>query len=301
MNPIQVRYGKLLKKRVFLLLQISTVLVFFGRAYQHLFWDAPFRAFFWDEGLLKGVIEGWFNRTWEEYVTDLSVDQGVAKLIVATGIFYLLCGLAALFIRRLPKWTNHLILLGALGLLFLAMLYWKEKFYHWGQLLEYAIQVGSPVFLWAWSRPTANHNRLISWMKVATALTFVCHGLYAVGYYPRPENFTSMTISILGISESGANQLLVVAGILDFVAAVLLFLPGKWAWPALFYCVGWGLATAVARVWANYYPDFWMESLHQWTYHTVYRIPHSLIPLALFIWQGSRPSSADLHEPVSPG
>lgn len=299
MNPIQERYGNLLTKRVFQLLQLSTVLVFFGRAYQHIFWDAPFRSFFWDQGLLRGIVEGWFQRPWDEYVTDLTMDARITQLIVLTGVFYFICGLVALFIRRLPKWTHYLILVGAFSLFLLAMLYWKEKFFHWGQLLEYAIQVGSPVFLWLWIRPGGNKPRIIFWMKVVTALTFICHGLYAVGYYPRPENFTSMVITILGVSEGNANDMLVGAGILDFVAGILLFLPGKWARPALLYCVLWGLATAVARVWANFYPDFWMECLHQWTFQMVYRIPHGLIPLALFIWQGSRPSSASLREQAS--
>ena len=64
-------------------------------------------------------------------------------------------------------------------------------------------------------------------MKVAIAVTFISHGLYALNYYPRPGHFTEMVMDILGVKEATAILFLNVAGILDFVIAVGIFIKGK--------------------------------------------------------------------------
>ena len=93
-------------------------------------------------------------------------------------------------------------------------------------------------------------------------------------------------MDMLYVNEPIAIQILQVAGVLDFVLAVLIFIPGKAARWALAYAVLWGLATSVARVWANVYWEFPLESLHQWLFESVMRLPHALIPLALWLWLG---------------
>ena len=120
-------------------------------------------------------------------------------------------------------------------------------------------------------------------MLVATALTFTCHGLYALGIYPRPALFLSMTMSILDFSETQAITFLVAAGLADFVASFLLFFKGLWRASALTYCVLWGAATALARIWAHFQPEWWMEATGQWLHETVLRFPHFLIPLLLLL------------------
>ena len=57
------------------------------------------------------------------------------------------------------------------------------------------------------------------------AAVFIAHGLYAVGYYPIPGYFLGMVIDILGLTEQGARNFLLIAGILDFIGAFLIFLP----------------------------------------------------------------------------
>jgi hypothetical protein len=42
--------------------------------------------------------------------------------------------------------------------------------------------------------------------------------------------------------------------------------------------------TAVARIYTNFYIDFWWESILQWMPHTLYRMPHFLIPAATWWW-----------------
>ena len=115
---------------IFRIIQLSAIAVFFGRAYQHLFWDAPFRALFWEDSWLQWLVEGATDMSWKGYATSPSVNRHIQNLIVAHGYFYVVCGLVAIFINRLPKWAGKILLLGSTALVFLATLYMKEKFFH---------------------------------------------------------------------------------------------------------------------------------------------------------------------------
>lgn len=266
------------------LLQAATVSVFAGRAYQHLFWEAPFREFLWDPFWMSGFVENILGMSWEEYATHPLGDVWVQRLIFADGIFYAICTLTALFIRRLPGMARVLMWAGAVNLVLLAFLYQKDHFYHVGQFFEYTLQFSSPVFLVIALKQNAISRRLVFWMKVAVALTFTCHGLYALGYYPRPGSFFVMIHHIFDLGQPGMIHFLNTAGVLDLLVAVSIFIPwngGRWV---LTYAAGWGLATSLARIFGNFYWEFPLESLHQWTYEAVSRLPHFLIPLALFWW-----------------
>lgn len=270
----------------FLIVQWATICVFFGRAYQHLFWDAPFRSLLWSEEWMSWLVEGVLNTPWSEYVRSPQTDTNVQSFIAVHGVLYLLAALVALFIKRVPRLLHYLLLLGAGGLALLAFMYMKEKFFHFGQFFEYSLQVGSPLFLFYLVRkPHLPNKRFIFIVKCAIAITFVCHGLYAINYYPRPGNFTQMTMSILNISEPTAYQFLTIAGVMDFIVAIGIFLPKRWAAPFLLYTIVWGFGTSIARVWANFYPDFFVEVLHQWSWETIMRFPHFLIPFAVWWWE----------------
>ena len=123
---------------------------------------------------------------------------------------------------------------------------------------------------------------LVTEMKVAIALTFICHGLYAVGYYPSPGNFIDMTINILPINEKMAFIFLHIMGLFDFMVALAIFFPSV-AKTSLLWAFIWGTSTALARVFANVDFDFFWASFHQWTPQTLYRLPHGFIPLILYI------------------
>jgi len=271
---------------VVILLQIATVAVFAGRAWQHLFWDAPFRTLLWDEAWMKGIVEGWFGMSWQSYITSMEVDSTIQRAVKGTGIFYIVCAILATFVRMIPKWLGKILLLGAMSLLLLAALYCKEKFFSVGQFLEYALQVSSPIFLYLVVFHKVNWYRLVFYMKIATALTFVCHGLYAINFYPRPGLFVEMFLNTLGTNEETAYTLLNVAGLLDFVMSAALFLPLRFARVAALYAVLWGLATALARITSFFDASYALESMHQWMHETIFRFPHFLIPLALWYLLG---------------
>ncbi|MHA7057702.1 hypothetical protein ACWGOQ_0010815 [Aquimarina sp. M1] len=262
-----------------LLLKFCVFLIFLGRAWQHIFWDAPYRTFFWDESLLTNFVEGLFNTPWQEYATSKRTDQIIQRGIKINGFIYLIASVSSLAIHQKNfKWLRIPILLGGISLVLLTLLMTKEKFYHTAQFFEHSIQFGLPfVLLFSYSNNLIP-ARLVFILKLLIAFTFFSHGLYALGFYPVPGKFVDMTIHILGFSETNAIMFLRVAGILDFILALLIFLPGVQMY-ALWYAVIWGLLTALARIAANFYWDFPLQSIHQHLYEVLYRLPHGLTPL----------------------
>jgi len=271
--------------RIFLLLQIAVACVFFGRAWQHIVWDAPYRTLLWDENWMRNILPIFSSISYEDFISNVDIDDQIQNGIKSIGWFYILCGMVALFIKRLPKWTSNILWIGSMSLMFLAFLYCKEKFYQWGQFWEYSLQFGAPLFLYFLFKKNKISETLILWMKIAVAITFVSHGLYALNYYPRPGHFVDMTINILGVGEQTAYQFLNVAGVLDFIVAIAIFLPKKISKIALVYVVLWGLATTLARIWGHFYIDMIGDTLSQWVHESVYRFPHFLIPLAILVNQ----------------
>lgn len=279
-------------KWIFRLFQLATICVLLGRAYQHWFWDAPYRAILWDESLMKPLVEGLFGVSWRAYASDVGVDRAIQAGMKVIGSLLALGAVVAAFPRWFPE-KARAILAGLSGwLIFLAFLYYKEQNYQFGQFIEYALQAGAPLFFFMYlKREESLEPRLEALMRWATALTFVGHGLYAVGYYPRPGHFTVMVVNSLGLPPDASNQLLWVAGIMDFIVAAWLVLPLPGRSIALIYCVIWGGLTSLGRLTGNFHAEFFSSFLHQWLFEFVYRAPHFLLPLALFMhWSGRRPS-----------
>ncbi|MCV9385266.1 hypothetical protein [Reichenbachiella ulvae] len=269
------------KRNITRLLQFCTFLVFVGRGWQHLFWDVPLRTLLWDESLLSGIVPVITGMTWTEYATSEGVDVFINYYKITLGVVYTCLGIFALLAHRVSlKPYRWLLIMGSTMLFGLAMLYSKEKFYQIGQLLEYSTQFGCPLFLYLILNESVSKKQLTLYMKFAIALTFTCHGLYAVGFYPQPGDFVGMVIRILGVTEPIAKTLLATFGWIDLGLAILLFVP-NFAKYALTYATFWGVATAAARLWANFYPEFLFPILHQWTFEVLIRIPHGLLPFIL--------------------
>ncbi|MEM9991598.1 MAG: hypothetical protein AAF738_07520, partial [Bacteroidota bacterium] len=121
---------------VFRCLQCATVAVFLGRAWQHIYWDAPYRTLFWSEEWLGWLVKGLFAYTWTDYITSPLVNTCINTFTQTIGLFFLVLALVATFIRQIPQWMYYLLHIGIFLLIFLAFLYCKEKFFHLGQLLE---------------------------------------------------------------------------------------------------------------------------------------------------------------------
>lgn len=269
------------RNSLLLVLRLSCFFVFTGRAWQHLFWDAPFRTLLWDEALMEPVVKLFLGISWFEYSTSGLVDMMIQWGVRGFGFFYLFMAILTLLLHKPNRWAGVLYGLAAVCLSFLAFLYCKEKFYHAGQFFEYAVQVMSPLLFYYLLDTQKNITIKFSLiLRFVVALTFAAHGLYAFGYYPQPGVFVDMVINVLGVNEANARLFLKVAGIMDFVVAVGMFVPGL-TMPSLIYCIFWGFFTALARTWANLdFGPLAFGLLHQYLPQTIYRLPHALLPLA---------------------
>lgn len=270
------------RKTFMLVLRLSCFLLFMGRAWQHLAWDAPYRVFFWDEALIKPIVEGLFQTSWDSYATSPTVDANLTRLVRFIGIFYVFCGLISIASNKVLKTYRPLLLLGAFSLTILAFLYSKDRFFQAGQFIEYASQFLAPAFLYYASKTEEISDRLLFAMRISIAFTFLGHGLYAAGYYPVPGSFIDMTINILHVKQTLATQLLFVAGILDFVVAALIFVPRVEPY-FLAYAALWGSLTSLARIVSYFDSTMAMTTISQWLPQTILRIPHAGIPICVFI------------------
>jgi len=269
-------------KTTLLLLKTSSFLVFTGRAYQHLFWDAPFRSFLWDEQLLKPIVQGIFGIEWSHYVTNLGMDTVIQSLIQLQGLIYLLAAIIVLLIQNnSKKWMRIVLYLGGFSLVFLSFLLFKEKSYQIPQFFEHSLQFGV-VFMLLYYLKKPNYSKLLFYLKVLIALTFFSHGIYALGiFYPIPSNFITMILNIIPIKESNIVNLLFVMGVIDILIAVFIFIPKLAKW-ALFYAFIWGTVTALARIVSGLHYEVSLGILHQYLFETIYRIVHGLVPLLAF-------------------
>ncbi|MCB0651715.1 MAG: hypothetical protein KDC85_10605 [Saprospiraceae bacterium] len=277
-------------RRYFRLMQFGVFFIFLGRAWQHWFYEAPYRELLWDQGRMEWIIHKFLGLTWTEWVTNPQYDAGITSFINGMGIFYLLCALSVLGVKKYPKITSPFIITGGISLIFLAGLYFKQKLYTPGEFIEYTLQFSSPFILWHLVKSGGLTPRLVMALKIAVALTFVGHGLYAVNYYPRPANFLVMCMNILPINEDQAANFLSVVGTLDFISVLLIFLPFRKAvLVGLIYASIWGVATALARPWAYFYWIYWEDSLHRWLFEAAFRLIHGLGPfvLLLYYWKGN--------------
>lgn len=220
---------------------------------------------------------------WSTYLNELASDSRVGELVTISGIIFLCCA-AAVWI--LPKWKKALVPLiglGVLQLLFLSFLYWKEHFFIIAQFIEYTLQWTTPLFLLYFIKHKEASPTIVLLLKIAVALTFIGHGLYALGlFFPVPGNFTVMTVQILGVGQEQALQFLFWAGVLDMIVGVGVFLPHKWSKWIILYAVLWGLATTAARIWAHFYIDNLEFVFWRWVPETLFRFPHFLMPFLLF-------------------
>ncbi len=276
-----------LQYHIIIILKIACFCLFAGRAWQHLIWDIPIRSLLWDQDLMEGIITSLTGMTWQEYATGTTQDTFIQSFKMILGGFYASCALLCFYINDTRKWIGKLFLFATFLLTFLAFLYYKEKFFHLGQLLEYSIQISTPILLYLFFYTKTTNKQLIFFGKIAIAFAFTCHGLYAIGYYPQPGHFVDMVIRGIFLEEPAAKIFLKAVGFIDIAISIGLFLPVVWR-ASVWYAIIWGLLTAIARVTTNFYWDFPLQSLNQWLPEMLYRIPHGIIPLFVLLLANAR-------------
>ena len=273
-----------INKSVTLLLLASSMAVFAGRAYQHFYYDIPIRIVLWDQNVMEDVLLNVFNIPWDEFIRSSEWDSRIQSTVRTIGLVYFCCfAWCTQFTFRKSVRCARILLVGAAFLFFLAVLYSLDRFGRVGELMEYTCQWFAPIALFLMLR--GGNSLLIGWgLRMTVALTFAGHGLYATGYYPIPGNFIDMAILGFGVNEDTAVRILAVAGWLDFLIAILIWFPATDRFAA-FYAFLWGAVTAMARIWTNFDVQFIDESMSQWLFETVVRIPNALLPLAIFLFR----------------
>ncbi|MBA3901683.1 MAG: hypothetical protein H0X62_16020 [Bacteroidetes bacterium] len=227
--------------------------------------------------------------TWLEYTSNEAIEIAISNSILFVGGLYILFAIASLIISNKATLVNKIakvfVAAGAINLVFLAFLFSKEIFMDFAQFFEYAIQVAAPALL-LFSCSKFSRQKMKLYLKIAISLTFISHGLYAIGYYPTPGNWVDMVIYTISVSDEQALGILKVAGYLDIFLGILIFVP-KLLKPTMVYLFLWGLATTSARIYTNLYIDSLWTILEIYVHEVLVRIPHFLLPLLMLhlVWK----------------
>ncbi|WP_148270099.1 hypothetical protein [Haliscomenobacter hydrossis] len=267
----------------FQLLQTAAVGLLLGRAWQHIFWDAPYRELLWDEYWMKDIVAQILGLSWSEYVSNPLYDERIQIFTQGIGWFYVISALAAVGIHWFPRLARGILNVSGCALFLLALIAWKEYSWQIGQLLEYSLQWATPLLLAASSKGSIPEKWIRYATRTAISATFIGHGLYAIGYYPVPGNFIEMTMRSLGIAEDAAKMFLFSIGILDILAALGVIWPGRFKTAIFAYLILWGLLTSLARVWSYFSIDFFENWWQMWIHELLIRFPHFLLPW--FLWR----------------
>ncbi|MBK9974751.1 MAG: hypothetical protein IPP14_08250 [Planctomycetes bacterium] len=217
----------------------------------------------------------WLGHGWSE-----SAAQGLER----AGACLVIAAIPFLFWRR--AW-----LAPAMASIWLAFSTWAAaetaSWQAWLVPFAGATRVLAPaaVAVWAFTGPD---KRLQGLLRVATAFTFAAHGVEALLGRGLFVDYAIGVLARVGIAatQSGAESMLRVIGVVDCASAAALLLPRRWRWLAL-WMAAWGFFTAALRMlhggWAA-----WPES--------VVRLPNAALPFCLYlIWKppcSKEPSSA---------
>ena len=275
-------------------LQLCTSIYLVARGYLTWRWDSPIRGLVWKENWWSPSVETGGGTRWSEFAN--RSDAFITSGLTTTGILLIILGVAP-WVVRFSRFTKLVwLMIPATLIVFVdGFARWVSKGYELGMAIEHVLQIGTPIlFLIACLRPEFSGR----WIRVAlilSAMTFLGHAFYAIGFHTVPLNFKMMTQGLLGLSEKGAINLLIVAGWLDIVAAVGVFFRVTQI-PSLIYMIFWGGLTALARVASNFDRSVDFFGLDPWLVESLVRTPHWLIPLLILVLVKKKPSPNGFRE-----
>lgn len=287
-------------KTLLLLLRLSAFFCFAGWTWLHFYWEGPYGILLWRESTFAFADR--LGISWEEFVGTGAEDGLVQRWIAGTGWLYFTWSILTLTVREKSWIQMGVILCGSVLLTILAYAKYLAALSQLPMFVEHGGQILSPIILvMALTRGVRDRTTIFT-ATLACVLTFAGHGAYALGFYwPTPANFQGMTSIILRSDHETTIGFLRVAGALDFVVCIGLFVPFLRRSSAL-YATVWGFLTALARPVAGMGLDLRDWGADQFVHEAVLRAPHFLLPLFLFIvWRKSKvPESSETLVAVSP-
>lgn len=206
------------------------------------------------------------------------------KWLARIGWLYLVCTILTLTVGK-RSWVQMVALLGGSGLL--VVLSYAKYVAAQSQLpmfVEHGGQMLMPVLLVMALAFGVRHRVTIFTAMVALVMTFAGHGCYALNIWPTPGTFYGITCVSLHVEYETAKTLIRIAGVLDFLICIGIFISPLRRSCALYAAV-WGFLTAIARPVAGMSWSLYFWGADQFVHEAVLRAPHFLIPLYLFlIW-----------------
>lgn len=267
-----------------LIIRVAAFSVLWGRAWEHWFFNPPVHAIFWNYDLVGWFVEGVLNIPWNDFLTTPSYDHVIITITQGIGWVYGITALSCLLYNGRSKWFKTLLIVSTILLVILAVMETLDKFNAVAQFFEHTSQFTAPFLVYLLTRNpnSINYTRLIVFLKTVVALTFIAHGLYAIGFYKQPSIFIKMIRSVLGTSYESTVVILKLIGAFDIIAGLLLFISnGRIVKIVLVHLIAWGFITALGRVFGITNWEQFGTSFSQLWFQTTYRLPHGLLPLAL--------------------
>lgn len=277
------------------IIRYTTVFLLLGRAYEHIRWIGPYRDFFYNPLGFGKWYADLIGRDLKDIYNDFFYEQLISSLSTGIGVVFILAAFVVLFYEKWSKF-KWIIYLAIFFLFTTYMGYFMAKhFKMWGMLLEHALQFVSPILF---LKLVNSQQKQVVFIGVwATALTFYCHGLFAMGYYPQPGKFVDMIIASTGFKEDPTRILLSVIGYIDIVMAIVIIIPflgftshlleNKWLRTVflgfMMYGIVWGFFTSIARVYYSFNPNAIVHWMDQYWMEFFVRTPHFVVPFVIYV------------------
>lgn len=209
--------------------------------------------------------------------------KNVSEISIIFGLILTLFALFSLLPNKLLKNSNctYLFIIPTIIFILQSIGSLIKAKYVPEQIIEHTLQIMLPIILIYIAKFQATNTNLFHLLATATAMTFIGHGLFAIGWHYVPGNFIEMTTRSLKLNPRSVLNFLRTVGWLDLIAAILIFLPITRKY-TVWYLIIWGILTSLAR---TYYvleepltKEFFLTNIP----NTIYRLPHGFIPILMW-------------------
>ena len=240
----------------------------------------PYSSVLWYEDFMMPIVEGLLGYDYLDYA--MYSEPYINGVMMFTGSLLILSAFFVLFLRD-GKFLKASLLVTAVLLIFHAICRYFDSDFELPMLMEYGIQSLAPLAYFMYLRKGEFSSGIRLFCTIGIALCFLGHGLYAAGFPYQPVKFPFMVEECLFLTYDQASVLVKVAGYIDFVLVVMVFIPKVRIWAFAYMCF-WGLLTATARVVAYSSATVDFYGIHPWLWETTVRFIHGLAPLIMCLY-----------------